>query len=433
MKQTIEVSLTTDEDGFFTQECDVCHWRFKVKAKQVQTAPHKYCPYCAIEAKDFFTTEQRQYFKDVVKAQQVLALLRKHSSDFGFSEGFVSVEGSYRVQPTAIPPKEIDYIIVNKKFLQCCGKIIKLDEMYVGTIYCPWCRRQHKADSKVTEKQMQKYRKFQSSYRKLKDYAENVENSSYTNFKNSIRIFLYHLGKDEFFSVISENLLNIPSDAVSWYKEAENSMGGTVGSGNLILPDDEDERLALLYDLLRKIESDEILIDQLGDVFSTSSQYDDVVQDFNNLFFLPMIKLLWHKIDEIDDSLREESDVLEDEASFKRVVNAVINVQGDNTGNIIIGNDNIVCQVTSQAELEGELNKLLSIEEVEKNTEAQEFINELIQLSRKNEDRYTTVSILNKLVSLIPTCKEKLKSIAEKAVVGISTNVVIEGIKYLFG
>ena len=130
---------------------------------------------------------------------------------------------------------------------------------------------------------------FERSYKKLEHYANNVIISDYTSFNPNLKIFINLLENDDFFYPITEKLI-LPNIVDNWWVYALSSRSSMIGSGKLILPDDEDERLALFYQLCVRIISGEINLTNMSMTFFAETNYNQMVSKFNTTFFVPFLQ-----------------------------------------------------------------------------------------------------------------------------------------------
>ena len=426
---SVEVNLQLDQDGYLFQECPYCHWRFKILGSILKQDGYECCPYCANTNGDFCTEDQIEYFKQVVTSQQILPLLKKFSSKLTQDMGLIQLKASYRANPVAVQPKESD-IAYNMVNLDCCQKQIKLDNLHTGIAYCPFCGKEFNHETNTQVAEMKKYRQFQRSYTQLKEFAENVARSNYKIFETNLKIFVHHLEQDQYLSPVAAQLNSHPDYFFQWWQKLSTSRTG-MGSADINLPTDQNERLTLLYQLCTKIVSGEITITSFGVTLFSRTNLNEMIQDFCEQLFTPMVQLLKHKIDEIDDALREEKDILNSDQAYHQIIYNTINVSGDNTGAIVTGNDNIVKVINNSEDFISELTKLYNHDDIKHNDEAKKVLKELIEYTQTGTDKTEAVNIVSRMISSAPSVKDRFAKLIGSVSTGLAGNVIFEAIKFL--
>src|SRR5208282_4698692 len=117
--------------------------------------------------------------------------------------------------------------------------------------------------------------------------------------ENAINIFVDFCESDKIMATITLSLKDNANVNISkWYDDFSRSVGSMIGSGKFILPTNDDDRLALLYQLLLKIKSKEIdlrgfCLDAFGARGTTQMAYQ-----FNQAVSRPLTRGLLHKIEE---------------------------------------------------------------------------------------------------------------------------------------
>ena len=127
---TISISLSTDQDGFVSQECPACRRHFKVIFGQGSKKPILFCPYCGHQGTGcWWTEEQVDYFKEIATREVVYPELERMARELnaGCSSGdLVRIE--MRVSHPALPVAPIESS-TEMRFIEfsCCGERIKHD------------------------------------------------------------------------------------------------------------------------------------------------------------------------------------------------------------------------------------------------------------------------------------------------------------------
>lgn len=141
MEQRIEVSFSTDADGFISQQCPSCERRFKVRVDDEggQTVGH--CPYCGVASEDgWLTEEQRAYAMGVVAEQAVAPILEGFTRDLerlNRPGSLISFSGHF--EKSVPPPKPVESDEPMPLITPpCCGEPVKHDGS-VAEIFCVVC------------------------------------------------------------------------------------------------------------------------------------------------------------------------------------------------------------------------------------------------------------------------------------------------------
>jgi ribosomal protein S27E len=136
MKGSVELRLSTDDDGFMSQECPACERRFKVVFGEGSGKSIGFCPYCGHEGQDcWWTPEQADYIGDVVAAEVVGPEFEQMAREFnsGSSSGFIRMTVEVERQSMPRQPDEPNEPMPVLLF-SCCNERIKhngsLDELH---------------------------------------------------------------------------------------------------------------------------------------------------------------------------------------------------------------------------------------------------------------------------------------------------------------
>ena len=269
---------------------------------------------------------------------------------------------------------------------------------------------------------------FEKYCRKLEDNATNVLRSDYKSFNPTLRIFINLLENDDFFSPIADRLRH-PRIFDDWWATANASRGSMLGSGKLIIPEDEDERLILFYQIIKEIASEKISLSSFNIVFFSELQYENMAYRFNNTFFSPFLKLLEYKIEDIKEKMESDDTPFEPSFKYINIIDKSINI-GVNNGIISTG-DNTKNTINNCNELCDRLSELKKLEDVKDNPKAEKLVEDIVRLTEKNKDKISIVEKIGKLMKIISSTEAKLKEIASNFAIGIGSNVTVEAIKYL--
>lgn len=141
MTEDINVSLTTDDDGFISQECPKCKKQFKAIFEEEIDRPISYCPYCGhMEQGCWWTHEQMEYFKGAVSEDVINPML----NDFAKDMNSISKTGDFlqiSAEVTHDPPVQKPLESENQMpitFFECCNEKVKHDGS-TSKLHCFCC------------------------------------------------------------------------------------------------------------------------------------------------------------------------------------------------------------------------------------------------------------------------------------------------------
>jgi len=141
MEGTINLSLPTDEQGYYGRQCPACELYFKVMpGTGIPNPPASYCAYCGHAAPfdEFFTHEQKQFIESaVVRAVsgQLMKSLKKFEGPLGPQNGFIRM--SLSVRETPIPIRYYTERDLETE-VECSDCTLKY-AIYGVFAYCPDC------------------------------------------------------------------------------------------------------------------------------------------------------------------------------------------------------------------------------------------------------------------------------------------------------
>jgi len=251
--------------------------------------------------------------------------------------------------------------------------------------------------------------KIRRSLRRFEDFAGDLERSDMNTFDDRLKLLMAYCKSDPVFSNIHEQLINMPSvNFQEWHDKVKSTVGGMVGSGDLSFPVDLEERMALMYQLLDRIDRKEIdLIGFAHNFFVTGdSRIDSISDAFNDAVVEPLARELAYRIEELEEELPEDSKEQYPLANIQIIHNAANVIQQSASGNNIqqnasqdIGNE----LVQLYSELRQELQSVIS---------DKGELEEALQLVQSSED------LSNKGNASLPTVKVLLKSLGALGNVG---------------
>jgi len=151
-----------------------------------------------------------------------------------------------------------------------------------------------------------KNRQIRSSFRKFRDYSEDLLNSDSNSFENRLRIFIHLCENDEIMKRITIQLKECDVEFDIWWNASQNTGGSFGGSKTYELPVEEIKRIALLYQLLLKIHDKEIDFFEFCLDYYGGSKYDQMIYDFNSNITRELVREINYKLEEIIEEIDEE-------------------------------------------------------------------------------------------------------------------------------
>lgn len=123
----MNVSFTTDSDGYLSQECPSCEQRFKVCFDEGSEEPVSFCPYCGHRGHDCWYTQDQLGYIEAVTTDVILGPeLKKFDQKLkGLSGGFLKIKMKSEHPQVVAPPEETDDALVLLRF-PCCNETIKV-------------------------------------------------------------------------------------------------------------------------------------------------------------------------------------------------------------------------------------------------------------------------------------------------------------------
>lgn len=145
MNETIRMEISTDEEGFFSNECPYCGGRFKLSVDDIdeQNALEIFCPMCGLRAnqRELLTREQIAVALDIAEnfaVEQIDEMFRDLEKSFRGSRHVTLKRGRDLGKKPARVLREIADLAVAT--LNCCDVRVKVPfSIAVSIIYCPYC------------------------------------------------------------------------------------------------------------------------------------------------------------------------------------------------------------------------------------------------------------------------------------------------------
>lgn len=283
----------------------------------------------------------------------------------------------------------------------------------------------------------------QQAIRRFNNYANDTLKSVFQNYGDNLDRLVQFLETDPVMVVVTEPLKQNPHiDVNQWHQNFLETDGSSIGSKRYQLPQDEDDRLALVYQFLLRVlsedESDRIDLTDFCINAYGETKYQRMIDIFNKQMLAPFLRDFSTRLDEDIDVTRDQeipSEELRIFQNFGVVVEG--NVQGSNfaTGQAQITSN--TASIDSSGELATELRKLQEfLSEVHKDNRAsvESAIDTLVNAAENSPaSRSALVESVETITAKSPTMRERLNSLAMSVSSSLASHAVIQAITFALG
>ena len=172
------------------------------------------------------------------------------------------------------------------------------------------------------------------SIQRFSDYANDLLRSDMNTFEDALNMFITFCESDNVFSIIHNQLQSVlEANFDSWYESRRNTGGGS-GSRQLIFPTDQEVRMALMYELLRRIRDERInFLDFTLSFFALDSNaMTAYVQAVNEAITRPLVRELSYRLQDISDHLPKDQGVVVPPATIQIIHQATNVIQQTASG-----------------------------------------------------------------------------------------------------
>ena len=257
---------------------------------------------------------------------------------------------------------------------------------------------------------------FRRSLQRFSDFGGDLIGSDMNTFDDSLNVFLDFCEHDPVFSSIHQQLLSVRNvDFDQWYLSRMATVGSMAGSGSLSLPTDPEKRMALIYELLRRIRRKEfdVVNFSLNFFALNTSKIDPYVRAFNDAITRPLIRELTYRLEDASDHLPAESSESVPATTIQIIHQATNVIQQSAVGNNIT-------QTASNSENPELIRLFDQLEEVIRaQTSSAEVLREQLEIIASARDHATSDnpkrSVVKALLGALPTAGNVL-SIASSIV-----------------
>ncbi|MBA2864025.1 hypothetical protein [Methanococcus maripaludis] len=259
------------------------------------------------------------------------------------------------------------------------------------------------------------------SFRTFKDYSFDILNSTHRSFKFNLDKFIKHCNNDP----IMNNILN-PLIVENEYLELDYSeFMAPVGNGHhIILPEDENRRLSVIYYVLIQLKDGNIKILKISqNLFNRQTgTLDYIIEPFLKQIFYQFSRDICNKLNDFLDDHAKEEKISEDKLCIFK--DCTFNVNNSR---------NIVIEINSNEELKNSLEKIA--EELKNSNKNQEAINAVIELSKLTEsnDVGKIEETINKAIKNENSLKSRLNGLFLNVGSSLAGSVFLEVAKSMLG
>jgi hypothetical protein len=240
--------------------------------------------------------------------------------------------------------------------------------------------------------------KIRRSLRRFEDFAGDLARSDMNTFDDRLNLLMDYCKTDQVFSVIHAQLMSVPNvDFDIWHQQVCSTIKSMVGSGDLKFPTNLEERMALMYQLLNKINEKEVdFFNFTSNFFATSdNRIDSDIYAFNQAIVEPLARELSYRIEDMEEELPEDNKEYYPLANIQIIQNAKNVIQQSAAGNNIqqnakIQDDDKLKQLFTN--LRQELTNV--IKEENKLKEALQIVQTSEELTTKGHSSFSALKVL---------------------------------------
>lgn len=179
---------------------------------------------------------------------------------------------------------------------------------------------------------------FRRSVQRFNDYGADLSGSDMNTFEDALNVFLDFCEQDPVFSSIHGQLLSVRGvDFESWYRARMATVGSMSGSGQLLFPTDAEARMALMYELLRRIRAKEFDVLNFSVPFFAlgTSKIDAYFRAFNDAITRPLVRELSYRLQDASDAIPKEASEIIPATTIQIIHQATNVIQQSAVGNNI--------------------------------------------------------------------------------------------------
>lgn len=285
-------------------------------------------------------------------------------------------------------------------------------------------------------------REVHRSFRKFDDLVNDVMSSKFQTWGDAMTRLVTHCESDPVMQVVTTPLKTDPRvDARKWWNDAIASVRGMVGSGRYTLPADDDERTALLYQVLLLLVNENVDFTKFCISVYGHTNYQDMVDTFNREIVYKFTREVSYRLNEVSEDTAEQSEISRDAIvvfhHHDYSTNITGNIHGSNvaTGKAQISQSSATFNSPSDVAAELRALKSLAAEFSKTNRATIESALELLASRAETGDGDTDEIVENArtVVELSPTIRSRMLGLLSGVGTSMAGSAIIEGIKLAIG
>jgi len=256
------------------------------------------------------------------------------------------------------------------------------------------------------------------SLKRFEDFAGDLVRSDMNTFNDRLKLLMDYCKSDPVLSMIHAQLISMPGvDFDSWHTEVLSTVGG-MENGDLTFPTDLEQRMALMYQLLNKVDQEEIDLINFGHSFfhTGDNRVDSIIYAFNEAVVEPLARELSYRIEDLEEEMPEDNREAYPLANIQIIHNAENVVQQSASGNNIHQNANIA-NANELKQLFGELRH-----------ELQSVVKEKQELGKALQVVQSSEEMAQKGAAYLPSVKILLGSLGALGNVGSIVSAILAAI-----
>lgn len=221
------------------------------------------------------------------------------------------------------------------------------------------------------------------SIRRFGDYASDLLRSDMNTFSDALNVFVDFCEKDSVFSAFHAQLTSIPGvDFDEWYQGRLQTGGSFAGSCDLSFPVDQEARMALMYELLRRINSNAIGFQDFVLRFfalGKGAKITHYVQALNDAISRPLVRELGYRLEALASELPQDGSAQVSPATIQIIHQATNVIQQSASGS----NINQTATLTTNPEVDRLFDRLVeAVREAHPDPDEQREQLELVEAAR---------------------------------------------------
>ena len=285
-------------------------------------------------------------------------------------------------------------------------------------------------------------REVQRSFRKFTDLVNDLLSSKFQTWNDALSHLLSHCESDPVMQVVMTPLkTDSRIDASKWWQDAVASVRGMVGTGHYSLPINDDERMALLYQVLLLVNSGDADLGQFCISVYGLSKYQDMVDTFNHEIVRKCTREVSYRLDEVAETIGDQTEVSRDSIVVFHHHDYSTTIAGGIQGsNVAIGSSSVShssASVGTPIELASAIRGLKSLASdcTRINRATVESLVDLLAARAEagDGDRDEVVESVKAVAEICPTMRSRLLGIVSGVSTSMAGSIIVEGIKLAFG